>query len=77
MGPVLKLMHRVFNPLVQDYKLFRSTVFLPVCSVAVSMPHSSLYQTVVIYVPYVSPLRIPAATFPYHIANICYTNASI
>ena len=75
-GPVLKPIRRVLKPFVQDYKTFRSTV-LEVCSVTVSMLHSSLYQPVVTYVPYVIPFRIPTATFPSHIPNIWYTNASI
>ena len=61
-GPVRKPIHRVFKPFVQDYKPFPLTV-LPVCFVPVSIPHSSLYQPAVTYVPYVSPLGIPAATF--------------
>ena len=68
-GPVLKPIRRVLKPFAQDYKTFRSTV-LEVCSVPVSMIHSSLYQPVVTYVPYVIPFRIPAATFRSHIPNI-------
>ena len=68
-GPVLKPIRRVLKPFVQDYKTFRSTV-LEVCTVPVSMLHSSLYQPVVTYVPYVIPFRIPTATFPSHIPNI-------
>ena len=48
---------------------------LPVCSVPVSMSHSSLYQHVVTSVPYPSPVRIPTASFPSQIPNIRYTNA--
>ena len=38
---------------------------------------SSLYQPAVTPVPCVSPLRIPTATFPSHMPNICYSNALI
>ena len=41
-GPVRKPIHLVFKLFVQDYKPFRSIV-LSVCSVPVSMPHTSLY----------------------------------
>ena len=57
MGPVRKPIRRVFNPFVQDYKPFRSTV-LPVCSAPTSMSPSSLYQPVVTSVPSVSLIRI-------------------
>ena len=75
-GPVCKPTCRVFKSFTQGYQPFRSTV-LPVCSVTVSMSHSSLYQTGVTSLPYVSPVRILTATFPSHIPNICYNNASI
>ena len=58
------------------YEPFRSTV-LPACSVPVSMSHSSLYQPVVTSAPCISPVRITTETFPSHIQNICYSNASI
>ena len=51
-----------------------SYLFVPV---PVSMSHSSLYQPVVTSAPCVSPVRITTATFPSHIPNICYTDASI
>ena len=41
------------------------------------MLHSSLYQPVVTYVPYVIPFKISTATFPSQLPNIWYTNASI
>ena len=41
------------------------------------MSHSSWYQPVVTSVRYVSPVRIPTATFPPHIPKISYINASI
>ena len=42
MGPVRKPTRRFFKSFGQCYEPFRSTV-LPVCSVPVSMSHSSLY----------------------------------
>ena len=75
-GAVRKPIRRLFKSFAQGYEPFRSTV-LPACSVPVSMSHSSLHQPVVTSAPCVSPVRITAATFPSHIPNICYTNASI
>ena len=64
----------MFKSFAQGYEPFRLTV-LPVLHVSVS--HSSLYQPVFTSVPYVSPIRIPTATFHSHIPNICNTNAMI
>ena len=75
-GPVRKPIRRLFKSFLQGYEPFRSTV-LPVCSVPVSMSHSSFYQPVVTSAPCISPVRITAATFPSHIPNICYTNTLI
>ena len=75
-GPVRKPFRRLFRSFAQVSKPFRSVV-LPVCSVPVSMSHSSLYQPAVASAPCVSPVRITTATFPSHIPNICYTDASI
>ena len=66
----------MFRPFVQDYKPFPSTI-LPICSAPVTMSHSSLYQPVVTSVSYVSPVKIPTATFPFHIPNTYYTSNSI
>ena len=76
MGPVRKPIRRVFKSFSQGYETFRSTV-LRVCSVHVSMPHSSLYQPVITFVIYVSPVRIPTETFPSLIPISGFTNASI
>ena len=75
-GPVCKPIRRLFKSFAQGYEPFCSTV-LPACSVPISMSHSSLYQLVVTSAPCFSPDRITTATFPSHIPNICYTNASI
>ena len=75
-GPVPKPIRRLFKSFAQGYEPFRSTV-LPVCSIPVSMSHSSFYQPVVTSAPCVSPVRITTAAFPSHIPNICYTNVSI
>ena len=75
-GLVCKPVRRLFKSFAQGYEPFRLTG-LPACSVPVSMSHSSLHQPVVTPAPYVSPVRITTATFPSHIPNICYTNASI
>ena len=75
-GPVHKPIRRLFKSFAQGHEPFRSTV-LPVCSVPVSMSHSSLYQPVVTSSPCVSPVRIATASFPSPIPNICYANASI
>ena len=75
-GLVRKPTRRLFRSFAQVSKPFRSVV-LPVCSVPVSMSHSSLYQPVVASAPCVSTVRITAATFPSHIPNICYADASI
>ena len=64
-GPVRKPIHRLFRLFAQVSKPFRSVV-LP----------SSLYQPAVASAPCVSPVRITSATFPSHIPNICYTDAS-
>ena len=76
MGPFRKPIRRVFKSFSQGYETFRSTV-LRVCSVHVSMPHSSLYQPVITFVIYVSPVRIPTETFPSLIPISGFTNASI
>ena len=75
-GLVRKPIRCVFRSFAQVSKPFHSVV-LPVCSVPISMSHSSLYQPVVASAPCVSPVRITTATFPSHIPNICYTDASI
>ena len=75
-GPVCKPISRLFKSFAQGYEPFCSTV-LPACSVPISMSHSSLYQLLVTSAPCFSPVRITTATFPSHIPNICYTNASI
>ena len=72
-GPVREPIRRLFRSFAPVSKLFRSVV-LPVCSVPVSMSHSSLYQPVVTCC---NPVRITTATFPSHIPIISYTDASI
>ena len=74
--PVRKHIRRLFKSFAQFNKPFRSIV-LPVCSVPDSKSHSSLHQPAVASAPCVSPVRIITTTFPSHIPNICYTNASI
>ena len=75
-GPVRKPIRCMFKSFARGCEPFRSTV-LPIRSVPASVSFSSLYQPGVSSVPYVSPVRIPTATFLSHIPNICYTNASI
>ena len=73
-GPVYTPIHCVLKLFAQGYEPFCLPV-LPICSVPISVSHSSLYQPIVTSVPYVSPVRIPTAIFPSHIPNICNTNA--
>ena len=73
-GHVCKPIRCVFKSSAQGYEPFHLIV-LPVCSVLVSISHSSLFSSVVTPAPYVSPVRIPTATFPSHIAKTSYTNA--
>ena len=75
-GPFREPIRRLFRSFPQVNKPFHLVV-LPVCSVPVSMSHSSLYQPVVASAPCASPVRITTATFPSHIPNICCTDASI
>ena len=75
-GPVREPIRHLFRSFAQASKPFRSVV-LPVCSVPISMSHSSLCQLVVASAPCVSPVRITTATFPSHVPNICYADASI
>ena len=76
LGSARKPIRHLFKSFAQVNEPFRSTV-LPVCSVPVSMSHSSLYQPVFTSALCVSPVRITTATFPSHILNICYANTSI
>ena len=69
MGPTHKPLCHVFKPIIEEYKSFRSSV-LPACSVPFSVSHISLYQPVVISVPYVNPVRIATEIFPSQEVNI-------
>ena len=75
-GPVRKPICCLFKSFAQGCEPFCLTV-LPACSVPISMSHSSLQQPVVTSAHYVSPVRITTATFPSHLPNVYYTNASI
>ena len=74
--PVRNYIHPVFKPYIQDNKPFRSSTLL-VCSLLISVTHSSLYRPAVTSVPCFNPVRIPASTLPSYMQKVCYTDTSI